>query len=175
MWITMPPEEIQLLTDAVKIGFPVIGTIVGTLIGGVSTYFITRINHRHDASKELVKRRFELLIQTANDVTEFENLVGRYVTEVSNKIQGLAGALDFEEARKDIYTKNQPLRRARMSLKVLGLKEAEANLEKYVEVTREVIRYGPNLSKERASELAKQIVIGPREFYESLAKEISLT
>ncbi|MYM36590.1 hypothetical protein GTP38_19865 [Duganella sp. FT94W] len=171
----MPPEEIQLLTDAVKIGFPVVGTIVGTLIGGVSTYFITRINHRHDASKELAKRRFELLIQTANDVTEFENLVGRYATEVSNKIQGLAGALDFEEARKDIYTKNQPLRRARMSLKVLGLKEAEANLEKYVEVTREVIRHGPNLSKERASELAKQIVIGPIEFYESLAKEISLT
>lgn len=171
----MPPEEIQLLTDAVKIGFPVIGTIVGTLIGGVSTYFITRINHRHDASKELAKRRFELMIQTANDVTEFENLVGRYATELSNKIQGLAGALDFEEARKNIYTKNQPLRRARMSLKVLGLKEAEANLEKYVEVTREVIRYGPNLSKERASELAKQIVIGPIEFYESLAKEISLT
>ncbi|WP_374362814.1 hypothetical protein [Pseudoduganella danionis] len=148
---------------------------MGTLIGGVSTYFITRINHRHDASKELAKRRFELMIQTANDVTEFENLVGRYATELSNKIQGLAGALDFEEARKNIYTKNQPLRRARMSLKVLGLKEAEANLEKYVEVTREVIRYGPNLSKERASELAKQIVIGPIEFYESLAKEISLT
>jgi hypothetical protein len=171
----MTSEEIQLLADAVKIGFPVVGTIVGTLIGGISTYLITRLSHRHDASKELTKRRFELLIQTANDVTEFENLVGSYATEVSNKVQGLAGALNFEEARANIYTKNQPLRRARMSLKVLGLKEAEANLEKYVELTREVIRYGPNLSKQRASELAKQIVIGPVEFYESLAKEISLS
>lgn len=171
----MTPEEIQLLADTVKIGFPVIGTIAGTLIGGISTYVITKLTHRHDAKKELTKRRFEMLIQTANDVTEFEHLIGSYATEVSNKVQGLPGALNFDEARSNIFTKNQPLRRARMALKVLGLKEAEANLEKYVELTREVIRYGPNLSKERASELTKQIVIGPVEFYESLAKEIALT
>ncbi|MBS1197461.1 MAG: hypothetical protein H6R18_1246 [Proteobacteria bacterium] len=170
----MTPDEIQLLADTVKIGFPVIGTIAGTLIGGISTYVITKLTHRHDAKKELTKRRFEMLIQTANDVTEFEHLIGSYATEVSNKVHGLAGALNFEEARSNIYTKNQPLRRARMALKVLSLKEAETNLENYIELTREVIRHGPNLSKERASELAKQIVIGPVEFYESLAKEIAL-
>lgn len=171
----MTSEEIQLLADAVKIGVPVVGTIAGTLIGGISTYLITRLTHRHDVSKELAKRRFELLIQTANDVTEFENLVGGYATEVSNKVQGFAGVLNFEKARENIFTKHQSLRRARMSLKVLGLKEAEENLEKYVELTREVIRHGTNLSKERASELSKKIVIGPTEFYESLAKEISLS
>jgi hypothetical protein len=166
--------EIQLLADAVKIGVPVFGTIAGTLIGGITTYWVTKLSHRQDDKKELSKRRFELLMQTANDVTEFEQLIGSYASAVSNKVQNLEGAIDFEEARLNAMTKHHPLRRARMSLKVLGLKEAELNLEKYLELTREVIRFGPNLSKDRAKELAKLIVIGPVDFYESLANEVSL-
>ncbi|MBC3832196.1 hypothetical protein H8K33_11790 [Undibacterium amnicola] len=170
----MTPAETQLLSDAVKIGFPVLGTIAGTIIGGVSTYLLSKLGHKHDSKKELSKRRFDLLMQTANDVTEFEHLIGTYATEVSNKVQGLKGAVDFEEAKSNIYKNNQPLRRARMALKVLGLKEAEISLEKYIEITRELIRFGPNLSKERASELAKKIVLGPVEFYEALSKELSI-
>ncbi|KGM38647.1 hypothetical protein JY96_21605 [Aquabacterium sp. NJ1] len=171
----MTEEETRLLSDAVKIGFPVIGTIAGALIGGMSTYLLTKLSHRNDAKKELAKRRFDLLMQTANDVTEFEHMIGTYATEVSNKVQGLKGAVDFDEAKSNIYKKNHPLRRARMALKLLGLKEAEASLEDYVELTRELIRHGPNLSKERASELAKLIVVGPVKFYESLAKEVAIS
>jgi hypothetical protein len=69
-------------------------------------------------------------MQTANDVAEFEYLIGSYVSEVSNKVQGLKGALNFEEVRANLYTKNQPIRRARMALKILGLKDAEIKLEK---------------------------------------------
>jgi hypothetical protein len=166
--------EIQLLADAVKIGIPVFGTIAGTLIGGISTYWVTKLSHSQDDKKELSKRRFELLMQTANDVTEFEQVIGTYASAVSNKVQELKGGIDFEEARLNILTKHHPLRRARMSLKVLGLKEAELNLEKYLELTREVIRIGPNLAKDRAKELAKLIAVGPVDFYESLAKEVSL-
>jgi hypothetical protein len=166
--------EIQLLADAVKIGIPVFGTIAGTLIGGISTYWVTKLSHRQDDKKELSKRRFELLMQTANDVTEFEQVTVSYVSAVNNKVHGLIGAIDYDEARLNALTKNQPLRRARMSLKVLGLKEAELNLEKYLELTREVIRLGSNLSKDRAKELAKLIVIGPVDFYEALAKEVSI-
>ena len=58
---------------------------------------ITKLTHRHDAKKELTKRRFEMLIQTANDVTEFEHLIGSYATEVSNKVPRITGALNFDE------------------------------------------------------------------------------
>lgn len=171
---TVNSQELQLLTDAVKIGFPVIGTVAGALIGGVTTYLLTRLGHKHDSRKELAKRRYELLMQTANDVTEFEHVVGTYATIVSNKVQGFKGALDFEEVKASVYNKNQPIRRARMALKVLGLAEAESQLEKYLDLTREMVRFGSNLPKERASELTKLIVRGPVEFYDALAKAMEL-
>jgi hypothetical protein len=170
----MNPQELLLFSDAIKIGFPVLGTIVGALIGGLTTYFLTKHNNINELKKEKSKRRFEMLAQTANDVAEFEFLIGSYATEVSNKIQGLKGAVNFEEARANVYTKNQPLRRARMTLKLLGLSDAEQHLESYLDITREVIKFGPNLTKERASELAKTIVAGPVLFYSSLAREFSM-
>jgi len=168
----MTPQEIQLLSDSVKIGFPVLGTIVGASIGAISTYFLTKINHRYEYKKELSKRRFDLIIQTATDVTEFEHILGIYATTVSNKIQGFKLAVDFDEAKLNAYSKNQSIRRARMTLKILGLTEAEQKLEKYLILTREMMRFNVNLSKERATELARQISTGPAEFYAALSEEI---
>lgn len=170
----MTPQEVQLLADAVKIGFPVIGTIAGTVIGGVSTYVLAKLGHRYDSRKELTKRRFELLMQAANDVTEFEHLIGSYATAVSNKVQGLKSVLDYDAAKANILNNNQPIRRARMTLKILDLPEAEAKLEQYIELTREVMKFGASLSKERSSELARVIVVGPVDFYKALAKEVAL-
>jgi hypothetical protein len=113
-------------------------------------------------------------MQVANDVTEFEHLVGSYTTAVSNKVQGLKSALDYEATKANILNNNQPIRRARMTLKVLGLTEAEAKLEQYIRLTREILRQDTSLTKERISELGKVIVIGPVEFYEALSKEIAL-
>jgi len=39
----MTPQELQILADAVKIGFPVLGTIAGTLIGGLSAYLLKNL------------------------------------------------------------------------------------------------------------------------------------
>lgn len=171
----MTPQEIQLLSDTVKIGFPVVGTIAGALIGGISTYILTKLGHKHDRKKELTKRRFDLLMQTANDVTEFELAIGNYSAAVGNKIQGIKSAIDYDEAKTNVHNKNQPIRRARMSLKILGLVDAERELDGYLDSTREIMRFNINLSKDRASELNKIISAGPISFYAALAKEIELT
>ena len=168
----MTNEEVQLLSDAIKIGFPVLGTIAGTIFGGVSTYLVTKLGYRNENIKDMTRRRFELLMQTANDIAEFEYFVGTFATALSNKIQELEGGTDFEEARDALVHK--PLRRARMSLKLLGLKDAEVHLEEYLKLTREVVACGTDLEQERASELAKIIVRGPIKFYECLSKEIAL-
>lgn len=167
----MTNEEVQLLNDLVKVGVPVMGTVLGGVLGAVSTYFVTRLNHSNDRDKETTKKRLELVLQAANDVAEFEHLIGTYVTAISNHVQGLKGAIDMEEARQAIVTRNQPLRRARMTLKILGLKDAEAHLEEYVELTREVIAKGPYLKMPRVSDLAKIITKGPVQFYSALASE----
>lgn len=170
----MTQDELKLLNDLVKIGFPVLGTIAGAVLGAFSTYLITGLNHRNDSVKDRAKRRYDLVLQAANDIAEFEHLIGTYATAVSNKVQGLEGGIDFDEAREAIVNKNQPLRRARMTLKLLGLTEAAAHLEEYLNSTREVVRRGPYLDRDRVAELAKVIVRGPVKVYESLAKELAL-
>jgi len=167
----MTNEEVQLLNDLVKVGLPIVGTILGGALGAVSTYFITKLNHINDRDKETTKKRLELVLQTANDVAEFEHLIGTYAFAVSNHVQGFEVSTSMEEARQAIVNRNQPLRRARMTLKILGLKDAEEHLEEYVELTREVISKGPNLKMPRVSELAKAITRGPVKFYSALACE----
>jgi len=165
------PEEIKLLDDLGKIGIPVLGTVLGAVVGAVSTFLVTRLNHSNEGAKDRAKRRHELLMQCASDIAEFEHLIGTYATAVSNKVQGLDGGINFDEAREAIVTRNHPLRRARMSLRLLDLPEASAHFEEYIELTREVIRRGPYLEKQRASELAQAIVRGPVKVYDALAAE----
>lgn len=167
----MTEPELQLLSDLVKVGIPVAGTILGGLAGAASTLFVTRLNHTATRSGEATKKRLELVLQAANDVAEFEHLIGTYATAVSNHVQGLAGAIDMEEARRAVVNNNQPLRKARMTLKILSLEEAGTHLEEYIALTREVIGKGPYLKMPRVSELAKIIVRGPIKFYAALANE----
>jgi anthranilate/para-aminobenzoate synthase component I len=164
-------EEIKLLDDLGKIGIPVLGTVLGAVVGALSTFLVTRLNHRNEAAKDRARRRHELLVQCANDIAEFEHLIGTYATAVSNKVQGLEGGINLDDAREAVITKNHPLRRARMSLRLLGFAQASAQFEEYIELTREVIRRGPYLEKQRASELAKAIVRGPVKVYDALAAE----
>ncbi|WP_297190475.1 hypothetical protein [uncultured Porticoccus sp.] len=169
----MTNEEIQLLSDTVKVGFPILGTLLGGAIGALSTYFITRLNHKNENAKEALRKRHELILKAAGEIAEFEHLIGTYAFAISNHVQGLEGEIDMEAARQNLISQNQPLRRARMILKILNLKEAERHLEEYLEFTREVIAKGPKLKPERASELAKIVTRGPVLFYESLAPELS--
>ncbi|WP_323954808.1 hypothetical protein [Aeromonas caviae] len=169
----MTQEEIQLYTDIVKVGFPIMGTVLGGVIGALSTYFITKLNHSNEDRKDAMRRRQELIIEAARDITEFEHLIGTYATAVSNHVRNLDGGIDMDAARKAIVNNNQALRRARMTLKVLGLSKAEGYLEEYIEVTREIIAYGPNIKPERIAVILKVITKGPVDFYESLAPELA--
>lgn len=168
----MTQEEIQLYSDIVKVGFPIVGTVLGGVIGALSTYFITKLNHSNDDRKESLRRRQELVLEAAKDITEFEHLIGTYTTAVSNHVRQLDGAIDMEVARQAIVNNNQSLRRARMTLKILALTEAEKHLEDYIVVTREVVAYGPKIKPERIAEIAKVITKGPIKFYEALAPEL---
>jgi hypothetical protein len=169
----IPAEQIALFSDVVKIGFPVIGTMFGAVIGAFSTYLITRLNQTHDSKKEYAKRRYEMLTQTANDVTEFEHLICCYTSEAVSCINGRKRDNELHATREALMKNNIPLRRARMSLKLLGLVTAEALLEEYIELTREVVKGGTTISKERIDVLAAQIVVGPTKFYASLSEAFS--
>ena len=170
----MSNEEIALYSDIVKLGFPVLGTVIGGVIGALSTYFITKQNHKNENANSERQQRVNLILQASNDIAEFEHLMGVYTTGLSNHIRKLDGAFDIEEPRLAVINNTQMLRRARMTIKILGLKDAELYLEEYLELTREVIAYGPKLKVERIKELAPLITRGPVKFYESLTEQMTV-
>lgn len=80
----------------------------------------------------------------------------------------------MDEAKANAHNNTKALRRARMSLKVLGLKSAEKKLGAYIELTRELVQMGSSSNKQRATELSDLIVIGPVAFYEELSYELEI-
>jgi len=171
----MTNEEIQLYNDIVKVGFPVMGTLLGGVIGAFSTFFVTKLNHGNENKKEAINKRHELVFQAASDITEFEHLIGVYATALSNDIRKFEDSIDSVTAKHEVFNRNQSLRRARMTLKVLGLSKSEVLLDEYLVLTREVMANGTNLTAKRSSELARVISKGPVEFYKSLEPELSVS
>jgi hypothetical protein len=167
----MNSEEITLISDAIKLGFPILGTLLGGIIGGLTAFFLARLNHKNEKLKDLNNKRINLLIQAATDITEFEDLIGAFATCVANEVVGNSDKARLEETRLAVKQGNLPLRRARMTLKVLGLKEANDKLEVYIEFAREVMSNSVNLEKSRALELNKFITRGPVDFYQCLSNE----
>ncbi|TMP85987.1 hypothetical protein CWC05_15400 [Pseudoalteromonas ruthenica] len=170
----MTDEEIQLYNDIVKIGLPVLGTVVGGIIGALSTFFITRLNHNNENKKEARRKRHELVLQTANDVAEYEHLTSNYVTALGKYIYNNDHTIDIKAAEKEFVSNNKPLRRARMNLKILGLNDSEILFEEYVEVTRKIYTKSVCIDAEELSKLARITSRGPVKFYESLSSELSI-
>ena len=167
-------ETAQLLNDAIKIGFPVIGTVFGGIIGALSTYFLSKLNHNNQIEKDKREWRLNLLMQIASDVTDFEHVAGQYVASLSNELRGVeAATLNYAECKQALSDQSKLLRKARANLKLIGLSHENELLEEYVSLVRESHSKAMNLNPERASELARLISPGPVMFYEALSEHIT--
>lgn len=166
----MSPEEAQLYTDMVKIGLPVLGTVLAGAVAAWSSVWVTRMRTNYERAKEARERQSQLLHQIATDVAEFEHIAGVHAMTLGNEIRGLDNPIrSSAETQRELETGNKPIRDARANLKLLGLKDEEESLEEYVENVRELLRHGHKLSEQRAKELAEIIPRGPEEFYQSLS------
>jgi len=167
-------ETVQLLSDTVKIGFPVLGTILGAIIGALSTYFLTKLNYNKQAEKEKREWRLDLIMQIASDVTEFEHVAGLYIASLCNKLRGVESVTaSYDDCKLHLANQSKMLRKARANLKLIGLLHEDSLLEQYVSLVRESNSKGANLKPERARELADIISPGPVKFYEALSSHIA--
>ena len=67
----MPTTVIEVADTAIKIG-------LGGIIGFVSTYAVTKLNHSHDSNKDKSKRHFDTLEQVASRIEEFSHVALKY-------------------------------------------------------------------------------------------------
>ncbi len=62
---------LEIVDTAVKVG-------LGALVTGLATYFASKLNHDKDLEKQSIRRRRELLEQSATQVERFWNSYRRY-------------------------------------------------------------------------------------------------
>jgi len=67
----VPKDILDIVDTAVKIE-------LGALISGVTTYYVTTLNHNNDSKKEILKRKSEMLESIAGEVETFSNAVMEY-------------------------------------------------------------------------------------------------
>lgn len=71
----METEIIKLIDTSVKIG-------LGAIIAAVSTYLITRYNHKADTKKEYFKRYISSIEEIAGTAEEYYIKLGRFVSAI---------------------------------------------------------------------------------------------
>lgn len=129
---------IEVIDTAVKIGLGGLLTIIGT-------FFVTRLNHKHEYKKEKAKRYFDALEQTSALIEETTHVSLRYWALVNEWVYH--GELapqreeELENTKVNLFNEFKSLTVAESKLLLLGL-------EKQATLLRE---YGTHLGKMRSN------------------------
>ena len=77
----MTTLELEVLQDFVKIGLPIIGTILGATIGAIATYKVTKLSHEKELGKEILVRRMNLIEEIGEEFAKFTDVVAKHYAE----------------------------------------------------------------------------------------------
>lgn len=97
----MATTIVEVIDTAVKIG-------LGALITLVGTYAVTKMNHRHDHTKESRKRFYDSLELVGANIEEITHIALRYWALVIEWVRNNEQGMELTEKRKEelIKTKN---------------------------------------------------------------------
>ncbi|WP_331352555.1 hypothetical protein [Cellvibrio sp. UBA7671] len=171
-------EAIEVIDTAVKVG-------LGALITGLTTYAITKANHKSEKSKEAVKKRAELLTYSLEKIETYFNAMN----DLGGLINGLhelgyeAGAIPLEQINYFHETDDNLVKAAESRviassrLKLMGLKNIASLLEdtrKLEDELRHKSAFKSELiSSEELMQIMGNIIAKRDEIYELLSNEFT--
>ena len=129
---------LDIIDSAVKIG-------LGALIAGVSAYSLARSQYSRDLQKERIRREFELLKQTSEQVEQFTHTALKYWALVGEWARYERNGTAMLEARAalltgftdELFASYKEMTNAEAILSLLGYKKAQALARTYGEVVRD--------------------------------------
>ncbi|RZP61176.1 hypothetical protein [Vibrio vulnificus] len=144
-------SELDVIDNAIKIGFPVLGTVLGAVIGAVGTYFMTKLKHTEELKKEVLSRRMVLVEEIAEDYSTFSDVIAKLWAESKLQHEEQDKGLPLSEIIESnlatiaqmLHDSQPKLKRVESRLLVLGIDDAYSGLLAYiqeVERFRECIR-----------------------------------
>lgn len=136
-------QILDIVDTVIKIG-------LGAIISGIATYSVTRLNHKEERNKEIIKTKREILEQSIDWIDKYFALYSRHLSRVDGMISaGLAPGATTDEIRNKFlaeidgeltasrYERNIALSRARM----IGEKEIVASLKGIGEIEQGYRQY----------------------------------
>lgn len=130
----MPTTAIEVIDTAIKIG-------LGGIIGFVSTYVVTKLNHGHDARKDITKRHYDALEQVAAHIEEFSHVALKYWALVAECVRVENDGKEWPKERSEqldlvkaeYFSEAKNITVAESKLLLLGLESASLKLRKYTD------------------------------------------
>lgn len=137
----MPTTAIEVIDTAIKIG-------LGGTIGFISTYVVTKLNHRHDARKDITKRHYDALEQVAAHIEEYSHIALKYWALVTECVRIENDGREWPKERSEqlenvkieFFNGAKNVTVAESKLLLLGLKTASQKLRKYTDFLKSLRR-----------------------------------
>ncbi|HAT1544954.1 MULTISPECIES: hypothetical protein [Aeromonas] len=128
----MAVTYLEILDTTIKIG-------LGALISGITTWRITKLQHRNDDEKQRKIRRFENLEHVAEQVEYFSHHSMIYWTKIvdftrrqeNNAEHSDEQLKELRDARTNVYGSYKNLNSAESKLLLLGLSECQQTLRSF--------------------------------------------
>lgn len=126
------PTGLEILDSAIKIG-------LGALIGGITTYWTTKLNHTRELDKGRIIRRREIFESVNDHCTSFTHKLRNYWALMADWRDGSSLAedkraklrIEAEKAGKTLYQAFHELTSAEGKLLLLGLPDVRSQLRAY--------------------------------------------
>lgn len=164
---------IEVLDSAVKIG-------LGALIAGISAFFLGRQQHTRELEKERIKREFEVLKQTAEQIEIFTHVAlkywaliiewGRYKRTERTMPDTRISVL--EECITELFSSFKEMSNAEAKLLLLGYKTAQNKARIYGEMVttlrRDVNRDSAPLTGEQEQAWRIKLLTAREELFDEL-------
>jgi hypothetical protein len=176
-------EELEILSDAIKIGFPILGTILGALIGAVSSFIVTRLKNNEEIKKDILARKLGIIEDVSEDFAVFTDVIAKLYAE--SKLQH--ETIINQGFAEDVVAKNiatiaqmlhdcQPrLKKMESRLLILGVHDACGALTDYLkEVEKFRDKIASIMSSEEFLEFYKSLGNLETKFYSELSKKYSI-
>jgi len=165
---------IEVIDTAVKIG-------LGGLITIVGTYVVTKLNHKHEYSKERSKRHYDALEKVGENIEETTHVALRYwaliIEWARNNKQDLGLSeqrqQELEKTKLDLFDCFKNLTIAESKLLLLGLNDSAVLLREYGEFLKDMRRqyYDGNhqLTEEKMDEVRRNLLNKREVLFRALA------
>lgn len=168
------PTVIEVVDTTIKIG-------LGGIIGFVSTYAVTKLNHSHDLNKDKAKRRFDTLEQVAAHIEEFSHVALKYWALVAECVRVESNGNEWPHERTEqldvvkaeYFTESKNVTLAESKLLLLGLDAASNKLREYTNYLKVLRRKyyikKSGLNEQEMDEVREELLRLRQEFFIELS------